>query len=114
MEVTLNITTVVTAFIAALGIPSALTGFLVRRIEKKMEKHQKEQDEKEEARKQNEIIIIESVNASIALAEATARAVQRIPDAQCNGDMHAALKYASDVKHKHRDFITQQGINALY
>lgn len=74
MEVTLNITTVVTAFIAALGIPSALTGFLVRRIEKKMEKHQKEQDEKEEARKQNEIIIIESVNASIALAEATARA----------------------------------------
>jgi len=114
MEITLNLTTIITAFICAMGIPSAITGFCVRRLEKKMEKHQKQQDEKEEARKQNEIIIIESVNASIALAEATALAVQRIPDAKCNGDMHSALEYANKIKHKHRDFITKQGINALY
>lgn len=103
-----------TAMFIAMGVPSAITGFCFWWFEKKLEKRQKEQDRKEAARKQNEVIIIESMNAAIALGEATARAVQRIPDAQCNGDMHAALKYASDIKHKHKDFITEQGIEALY
>ena len=48
-----------------------------------------------------------------ALAEATAVAVQRIPDAHCNGDMHAALEYATSVKHKQKDFLTKQGVDAL-
>ncbi len=100
--------------VIAMSIPSAITGLCIWWLERKIEKRQKEQDRKEAARKQNEVIIIESVNAAIALGEATARAVQRIPDAQCNGDMHAALKYASDIKHKHKDFITEQGIEALY
>ena len=46
-------------------------------------------------------------------AQATARAVQRIPDAHCNGDMHAALEYATSVKHKQKDFLTKQGVDAL-
>lgn len=103
-----------TAMFIAMGVPSAITGLCFWWFERKLEKRQKEQDRKEAARKQNEVIIIESMNAAIALGEATARAVQRIPDAQCNGDMHAALKYASDIKHKHKDFITEQGIEALY
>lgn len=111
--------------IAAMSIPSAITGFCFWVIERKIqnreetdqrarEKMQREADKRDEARRRNELIIIESVNAAIALGEATARAVQRIPDAQCNGDMHAALNYASEVKHKHKDFITEQGIQALY
>ena len=106
-----------TILIAA-GIPSAIfsavTGFCIWRLQKKLEKRDKERDEKEEARRQNESMIIEGVNAAIALGEATARAVQRIPDAKCNGDMHEALAYASSVKHKHKEFITKQGINSLY
>ena len=58
--------------------------------------------------------MIEGVDAAIALGEATARAVQRIPDAHCNGDMHAALDYAEKIKHKHKDFMTEQGVDALY
>ena len=50
----------------------------------------------------------------IALGEATARAVQRIPDAHCNGDMHAALDYAAKVKHEQKDFLTRQGIESIY
>ena len=100
-----------TALLLAVGLPSAFTGFCFKLLEKKMDQHQKEQERKEEAKRKNEVIIIESVNAAIALGEATARAVQRIPDAHCNGDMHDALKYANDIKHKHRDFITQQGID---
>ena len=48
------------------------------------------------------------------MGEATARAVQRIPDAHCNGDMHDALAYATDIKHKQKDFLTKQGIQALW
>ena len=100
--------------IIAMSIPSAITGFCFWLIERKISKREAVQDEKDKARKQNEIIIIESVNAAIALGEATARAVERIPDAHCNGDMHAALDYATNIKHKHKDFITEQGIEALY
>ena len=49
-----------------------------------------------------------------AVREATAKAVQRIPDAHCNGDMHDALNYAANIKHKQKDFLTKQGIHALY
>ncbi len=35
-------------------------------------------------------------------------------DANCNGDMHDALNYAANIKHKQKDFLTKQGIHALY
>ncbi|MGN1375752.1 MAG: serine/threonine protein kinase, partial [Prevotella sp.] len=77
-------------------------------------KHEALQDKKDEARKKNEVLVIKSVNAAIALGEATAKAVQRIPDAHCNGDMHAALDYAAKIKHEQKDFLTEQGVDALY
>ena len=102
----------------AIGIPSAITsgitGFCFWILKRKIDKQEKEREKKEEARRENEIIMIESMNAAIALGEATARAVQRIPDAHCNGDMHNALEYATDIKHKHKNFIAKHGINALY
>lgn len=61
-----------------------------------------------------QVVALEGVNAAIALGEATARAVQRIPDAHCNGDMHAALDYAAKVKHEQKDFLTRQGIESIY
>ena len=100
--------------IVAMSIPSAFTGFCFWLLERKLEQREKERDKKDAARRKNEIIIIESVNAAIALGEATARAVQRIPDANCNGDMHSALEYSTKIKHKHREFITEQSIDALY
>lgn len=109
-----SITTLIVTLLISMGVPSAFVAFAFRRLEKKLAKREKENDKKEAARRKNEIIIIESMNAAIALGEATARAVQRIPDAQCNGDMHAALDYATSIKHKHKDFITEQGIDALY
>ena len=51
--------------------------------------------------------------AAIALGEATAKAVQRIPDAHCNGDMHAALDYASKVKHAQREVVSRCGIKSI-
>ena len=103
-----------TTIILAMGIPSAITAFGFWWIEKKIERRQAEQDKKDEARKQNEIIVLKGVNAAIALGEATARAVQRIPDAHCNGDMHQALEYAEKIKHEQKDFLTEQGVEAMY
>lgn len=86
----------------------------VWRLQRKLEKREKLEEEREKAREQNELFLIKGTSAAIALGEATARAVQRIPDAHCNGDMHAALEYVTAVKHEQKNFLTKQGIHAIY
>ena len=114
----------VTAIIVAASIPSALTGFFFWLIEQSIQKRadkekaerkerQKEVDAREQIREKNELCIINCVNASLALGEATARAVQRIPDAHCTGDMHAALDYAQKVKHEQKDFLNEQALKQI-
>ena len=104
----------ITTILIAMSIPSAVTGFAFWALERKIARREAEQDKKDEARKKNEIFVIKGVTAAIALGEATARAVQRIPDANCNGDMHAALEYAAKIKHEQKDFLTEQGVDAIY
>ena len=124
MEITLTVGQALWAFILALGIPSAITGFLVwnfeRKIAKREAKREKEQEERhkkeaerEKAREELQILTIKGVSAPIALGEATAKAVQRIPDAHCNGDMHDALNYAIKIKHEQKDFLTRMGIASV-
>lgn len=111
--------------IAALGLPSAITGLLIRRMEKRIDHRESERLAEQQAMEQRaearelqreklEIMVVQSTSAAIALGEATARAVQRIPDAHCNGDMHAALDYAAKIKHQQKDFLTGLGIHALH
>ena len=111
--------------LAALGLPSALTGFFIRRMEKRLDKREAQRKKDQEAleakaearekkREQLEMVLIQSTSAAIALGEATARAVQRIPDAHCNGDMHQALEYAAKVKHDQKDFLMGLGVHALH
>lgn len=104
----------IAALLALMGIPSAITGFCFWLLQKSITKHNTARSEQEEAKKENELLLIRGVGAAIALGEATARAVQRIPDAHCNGDMHKALEYAQTVKHEQRDFLRRQGIENLY
>lgn len=114
-----------TALLAALGVPSAITAFcfwlLQRRIQqrdeaakKEQEARQKAQDAQIAARQKSELYIIKQLAACTSLAFATARAVQRIPDAHCNGDMDSALSYAERVKGAARDFLDEQAVDALY
>lgn len=98
--------TIILGVLAAASIPSAIFAAYVRRMEKKL-------DEKDKAREEHEVLILKSINASIALGEATAEAVARIPDANCNGDMHAALEYARAVKHEQKDFLNRQAVHAI-
>lgn len=100
--------------VTLLGIPTAITAFCSWMLQQRITKREKAQEERERAREQNVVLIIKGMGAAIALGEATAEAVQRIPDAHCNGDMHAALEYARKVKHEHKEFMTEQSVQALY
>ena len=118
--------TISAGFIALIAcLPSAVTGFcfwlIQQKIQKEATRREKEEKkrmdaekERERLREQQELFLVQGVNAAIALGEATAKAVQRIPDAHCNGDMHDALDYAAKVKHEQRDFLAKQGIMQLY
>ncbi len=100
--------------VTLLGLPTAITAFCFWLLQQRITKRDKAQEEREQAREKNEVLIIKGMGAAIALGEATAQAVQRIPDAHCNGDMHAALEYARKVKHEHKEFLTEQSVQALY
>lgn len=112
--VTFSLGQIVFAFIAAMGIPSAIMGFMIWKLEQRITKREKQLEDQEKAQEDFLILMVQSTGASIALGEATARAVQRIPDAHCNGDMSAALDYAAEMKHKQKDFLAKQGIRAIW
>ena len=94
-----------------LGIPSAITGLCFWMIKKRIEEDKKERDIKEAAKEDSEFLLIKCVGASLALGEATAHA---IINGKCNGEMTEALKYAKQMKHEQKDFMTKQGIKNLY
>ena len=102
------------AFVAAMSIPSGITGRCFWLIQRRLEKREKKREENEKIRETQEYLLVKGIGAAIALGEATAEAVARIPDAHCNGDMHKALEYARQVKHEQKEFLTKQGIDAIY
>lgn len=104
---------IVGAVLVAAGIPSAIVGLLIARLNKKMDRREQKNEEREQARIKNQMMLIQLVMASLSLGEATAEAVQRIPDAHCNGDMQAALEYAKKTKAEYRAFEREQTARAV-
>ena len=100
-----------TVILAFMGVPSAVTAFCFWAIQKNITKRDAKRDELDKAREKNELLLIRSVGAAIALGEATAHAIR---DGKCNGEMSAALEYAQKVKHEQKDFMTEQGVKNLY
>lgn len=98
------------AFVAAMSVPSAVCSFLIRRLEKKIDKKEAEVEEKEKLRETHTLLLIKSVGASLALGEATAHAIK---DGKCNGEMSAALQYAQEVKHEQKDFLYEQSVKSV-
>ncbi len=97
--------------VALMGIPSAITGFCFWMLQRRMTKRDEEIDRREKAREKNEVLLVRSVGAAIALGEAAATALK---NGHANGETEAALEYARQVKHEQKDFLTEQGIRALY
>lgn len=101
-------------FLIAMGIPTAITGLLVWWLKRYIDKRDKRAEEREKNTEQLMLIIMRNSRATNVLAEATARAVQRIPDAHCNGDMTAALELASKIQKEEKDFMFDQGIKHIF
>lgn len=102
------------AFFVAMGVPTAITALCSWALQRRIMRREKKAEELERNRERLDVMLLQSTTAAIALGEATARAVQRIPDAHCNGDMHRALEYAAQVKHQQKDFLTSLGVRALH
>ena len=96
-----------------LGILTGFVALLFRRFEMKLDKRDKEREEKEKAKLEHDTLTLRLNFASLTLAEATAEAVQRIPDAHCNGEMHAALENAREAKGEYRKFETERTVKSL-
>ena len=117
------------------GIPVAITGFFVWLIEHRIQKREKEKEaqkaiekrqeeerkaeekreaeEKEKYREDLLLMNLQSIRSVIVLSTATAKAVQRIPDAKCNGDMTNALKHVAEVQEDQKDFLLKLGIHSI-
>lgn len=97
--------------VAIMGIPSAITGLCSWMIQRRLTKRDEELDRRDAARERNEVLLVRSVGAAIALGEATATAMK---NGHTNGETEAALEYARKIKHEQKDFLTEQGIKAIY
>lgn len=96
------------------GIPSAVVGFCIWYLKNYLVKRESKLLERENNQEKLMLMLMQSNRASIILSEATAKAVQRIPDAHCNGDMHKALEYAAEVQRKQKDFLMELGVHSIY
>ena len=101
-------------FLIAMGIPTAITGLLVWWLKRHIDKRDKKAEERERNTEALMLIIMKNSRATNILAEATAKAVQRIPDAKCNGDMTKALEMAEKIQKEAQEFMFDQGIKHIF
>jgi len=94
-------------------IQAVVTAMGIWYLQRKLGKRDDAAEKREKEREDMEYNLLTAVNASIALGEATAKAVQRIPDAQCNGDMTAALSYTTTVKHDLKNFLNRKAVEKI-
>jgi Na+/phosphate symporter len=96
------------------GVPTAMTGLFVWLLKRHIDRQEKQRTEQEHNREKLDKTLIQSTTAALALSEATARAVQRIPDAHCNGDMKSALAEAEKIQKEEQAFLVNQGVQHIF
>ena len=106
------------AILLAAGIPSAIFGLLIwwlkRTIEERDRKRDAEREEHDRNLQEFMMMTMQMGRANNVLAVATAKAVQRIPDAKCNGDMTSALDEAAKIQKAEKDFLMRQGVKRVF
>lgn len=102
------------SIVLAMGIPTSVMGLLVWFMKRHIDKTEAKREEKEKNTERLMLMIMQMSRATNVLAEATAKAVQRIPDAKCNGDMTKALEQAAKIQKEEKDFIMNQGIKHIF
>lgn len=96
------------------GIPTAITGLLFWWLKRSIDKRDAKKEAREERIEKFMLISAQNGRAAVVLSEATAKAVQRIPDAHCNGDMKAALERAEKIQKDEQEFLLDLGIQNIF
>lgn len=96
------------------GVPSAITGFGLWLIKRKIEKNERQYNEKENNLQDLVLMMLQTTRANAVGITAVAKAIQRIPDAHCNGDMTKALEYMKAVQEKEKDFLMDKGVKHIF
>lgn len=97
-------TPIIIAIVIAMGIPSAVTAFCFWLLQRNITSTDIKRQEHEKKKEKCEVLLIQSVSASISLGEACAIALR---DGKTNGETRTALAYATKIKDEQRDFLTQ-------
>ncbi len=100
--------------VAWFGIPAAITGIGAWWIKRKVEANEKKQAERDTNIETLILVMMQTSRANSIGIEAIAKAVQRIPDAHCNGDMHEALAKMDELQKKEKDFMLEKGIKYIF
>lgn len=101
-------------FLLSAGVYAGICGFMFWMLKRYIDKRDKEKEEREQNTEKLMLMMMQTGRATNVLAEATARAVQRIPDAHCNGDMTAALAEAAKIQNEEKEFLMDQGIKHIF
>lgn len=96
------------------GVPTAITGLFIWFFKRHIEKRDADRDEREKNYERMMLMIMQTSRATYVVAEATAKAVQRIPDAHCNGDMTSALAEAERIQKEEQQFLIDQGVKHIF
>lgn len=96
------------------GVPAALTGLAVWWFKRRIERNEAKAKEHEANLESLVLMMMQTSRANTVGITAIARAVQRIPDANCNGDMTAALAEMEAIQKKEQQFIIDKGIKYLF
>lgn len=104
----------IASILLTFGVPSALFGIVVWYFKRSIEKRDKRQTDQEQNIEQLMFMLMKSNRANSVLCTAIAKAVQRIPDAHCNGDMTKALEVVDEYNKEEKDFLMKQGIKHIF
>lgn len=100
--------------ILAFGIPAAITGLAVWWFKRRVEQSDAKHAEQEKNLESLVLMMMQSTRANSVGITAIAKAVQRIPDAHCNGDMTAALNEMGKIQDKEKQFLIDKGIKYIF
>ena len=104
----------VAQLIAVFGIPAAITGLGVWWVKRRIEQNEAKTKEHEDNLEALVLMMMQTSRANTVGITAIARAIQRIPDAHCNGDMTAALEEMDKIQRKEQQFIIDKGIKYIF
>jgi hypothetical protein len=96
------------------GIPTAITGIAIWIFQRRIEKSEAKAKEHEANIESLVLMMIQTSKANTVGITAIAKAVQRIPDAHCNGDMTSALAQMEEIRKKEQQFLIDKGIKYLF